>query len=86
MLAASTSSPLSETARRERAARLRASSDPYGELRARAAEVSAAGYISWLEQRERYRAAWRDFFRDWDVVLAPIVIVPPPLHTTLPTE
>jgi amidase len=86
LLATTTSSSMSETARRERAARLRAARDPYGELRARAIEASAVDYIGWLDQRERYRAAWRAFFREWDVVLAPIVIVPPPLHTTLPTE
>ena len=86
LMAATGGSILSEAARRERAAQRRASSDPYGELRAHAIEASAADFVGWLDQRERYRAAWRAFFRDWDVMLAPIVIVPPPPHTTLPIE
>jgi len=36
--------------------------------------ASAADYIDWFEQRERYRAAYRAFFRDWDILLAPVCI------------
>ena len=32
------------------------------------------------------RAMWRAFFRDWDVLLAPIAVVPAPAHTTVPTR
>lgn len=34
--------------------------------------ASAADYICWFAQRERYRAAYRAFFRDWDILLAPV--------------
>lgn len=36
--------------------------------------ASAADYINWFEQRERHRAAYRAFFRDWDILLAPVCI------------
>ena len=32
-------------------------------------------YIAWNGRREQYRAAWRAFFRDWDVLLAPAMNV-----------
>ena len=41
----------------------------------RGAEGSAGNYIVWNSDRERYRAAWRAFFRDWDVLLAPAINV-----------
>ena len=43
---------------------------------ARAAGLSA-GVAEWLvmyARREQYRVAYRDFFRDWDVLLAPITL------------
>ncbi|MFN8523019.1 MAG: amidase [Chloroflexota bacterium] len=86
ILAATSASFLSPEERSQRAATLRASSDPWAELRARAVEASAADYIMWHVRREELRLAWRQFFRDWDVLLAPIVIVPAPLHTTVPPE
>ena len=38
---------------------------------ARGLEAPPSEYLLWIGQRERYRAAWRAFFRDWDVLLAP---------------
>lgn len=38
--------------------------------------ATAAQFIGLHAQRERYRAAFRDFFRDWDVLLAPVTITP----------
>jgi amidase len=38
---------------------------------ARGLEAPPGEHLLWIAQRERYRAAWRAFFRDWDVVLAP---------------
>jgi amidase len=73
----------------ERAARveiLRASADPFAELRARHLEASAAEYMALHDRREQYRARWRAFFRDWDILLSPIVIVPAPPHTTVPPD
>jgi amidase len=86
LLTAITATRLSPEERRARAAELRAGSDPFGAVRARGLEASAADYIAWHEQRARYQAAWRAFFREWDVVLAPMAIVPAPPHSTLPPE
>ncbi len=36
--------------------------------------MDAADYVMLTARRERARAAWRDFFRDWDVVLAPMTL------------
>jgi amidase len=41
----------------------------------RGLEGTAGDYIVWHAQREQYRAAWRAFFRDWDVLLAPAINV-----------
>jgi amidase len=79
-------SRLSPTERQERAAMFRASTDPFGEARAEGVLASAADYITWHNERQRYRAAWRTLFRDWDVVLAPQVIVPAPPHSTVPVD
>jgi amidase len=38
---------------------------------ARGLEAPPSEYLLWIARRERYRAAWRTFFRDWDVLLAP---------------
>ena len=38
---------------------------------ARGLEAPPSEYLLWIAQRERYRAAWRAFFREWDVLLAP---------------
>ena len=47
---------------------------------------AAAAKLAGLAPRKQYRAAWRHFFRDWDVMLAPIVMVPAPPHSTLPPD
>jgi amidase len=36
--------------------------------------ASAGDYITWHEERERYRAAFRDFFTQWDVLVAPVTV------------
>ena len=41
----------------------------------RGLEGTAGDYIVWNGRREHYRAAWRAFFRDWDVLLAPAINV-----------
>lgn len=42
---------------------------------ARGLVASAEDYIIWFARRERYRAAYREFFRDWDILLAPVAMV-----------
>jgi amidase len=36
--------------------------------------MDAAAYVRLVTRRERARVAWRDFFRAWDVVLAPMTL------------
>jgi amidase len=50
---------------------------------ARGLIASAADYIQWHRQRERYRAAYRSFFRDWDVLLTSVNIVHAFPHTEI---
>ena len=43
--------------------------------------ANAAGYLDWVGEREKYRAAYRSFFREWDVLIAPITLSLPFPHT-----
>jgi amidase len=81
-----TSPPLPLEERLRQAEQCRANDhDGWGEARAAAL---TAGIQDWLgiARREQYRAAYRAFFKDWDVLLAPITLrtafphvdVPPP--------
>jgi amidase len=79
-------SRLSDEERQERIEILRASTDPFAELRAHHMEASAAEYMKLHDRREQYRARWRAFFQDWDILLSPIVIVPAPEHTSVPSD
>ena len=73
-----------ETERRELAARLRAVGDEFIAAFAAGLEASAADYLAWHARREEYRASFRAFFRDWDLLLAPVTIVPAFHHRRLP--
>jgi amidase len=48
--------------------------------------ASASDYITWHNRRETYRAMWRTFFREWDVVLTPTNIVPAFPHNDAPFQ
>jgi amidase len=72
--------------RKARIASLNAAADPFGPIRAHHLEATAAEYMALHGRREQYRACWRSFFQGWDVLLAPIVIVPAPPHSTLPSD
>lgn len=61
-----------------------AQSDPFMQANAEGLEASAADYLNWHTQRESYRAAWRAFFGEWDVLLAPVNITPAFPHTDVP--
>lgn len=56
--------------------RLRLSSDPFAPAQVYGLTATAAQFIGLHAQRERYRAAFRAFFRTWDVLLAPVTITP----------
>ena len=72
--------------RQQQAARFRATGDEFQMAYARGLTASAADYLEWHGQREHYRAAYRAFFRDWDVLLAPVNIVNAFPHTDAPME
>ncbi len=70
---------------RERAAADKlARQDPFHHADARGIRASASDYLLWLQRREGYRAAWRRFFREWDILLTPATIVPAFEHSTVP--
>lgn len=52
----------------------RVSRDEFVVAWGRGLRASAADYITWFARRERYRAAYRAFFHDWDILLAPVCI------------
>jgi amidase len=58
----------------------------YADAHACGFEATAQDFLIWHGRREGYRAMWRSFFREWDVLISPIAIVPAPPHTTVPTR
>jgi amidase len=48
-------------------------------------ESQAPEYLGWIAQREQFRAAWRAFFREWDVLLAPAFFTVAYPHWDKPT-
>ena len=63
----------------QRAARLelfRTRDDEWSLAQQRGITSAAPDYLAWLGQREQYRAAWRGFFREWDVLLMPAFFTP----------
>jgi amidase len=80
LLATVTGARLDPEARRQRAALFNSVDDEFSRAHARGFEGAAGDYLLWHGQREQYRASWRAFFRDWDVVLAPAINVLPYPH------
>lgn len=71
-------------ARRSMAAAARRNDEEgFGEAQARGFEAGASDYIIWLAQREAYRAAYRAFFVEWDVLIAPVFPTPAFRHIAL---
>ena len=60
--------------REAQAAKLREAGDSFSLAQADGLEMDAAAYVVLVARRERARVAWRDFFRDWDVALAPMTL------------
>lgn len=78
-------SPRWPAARRaEVAACKRASGERFQTAEARGLEATSGDYLIWHEQRESLRAAWRDFFRDFDLLLTPATLGPAFEHTSVP--
>jgi amidase len=84
LLTAVTTSRLPADARRQRLEVLRSRDDEWAAAQCAGIEGAAPDYIGWFSQREQYRAAWRAFFRDWDVLLAPAWLGPAFPHRAKP--
>ncbi|HEY3061899.1 MAG TPA: amidase family protein [Chloroflexota bacterium] len=57
---------------------------PWATAKAAAWSAGVAEWLSMHERREHYRAAYRAFFRDWDILLAPITLCTAFPHLDLP--
>ena len=85
LLAAITSSGIPQEQRRHHVLEvLRTRDDEWTAAQERGIEAAAPEYVLWLAQRERYRARWREFFREWDVLLAPAWLGPAFPHLDMP--
>lgn len=62
------------------------SDDPFERAYCRAFAASAADYLVWNAERERYRESFREFFEQWDILLTPANIAPAFPHTDEPQE
>jgi amidase len=77
---------LSEERRERRARTGRAAGSEFMAAYARGLEGSAGDLLSWHLQRQRYREAFRSFFRTYDVLLSPVNIVNAFPHTDEPVR
>ena len=75
LLSAVTGARVDAETRRQRIATFRAAGDDLSLGAARGLEGTAGDYLLWNGRREQHRAAWRAFFREWDVLLAPAINV-----------
>src|SRR5438552_1068319 len=75
LLSAVTGARLDEETRKQRIAMWRKAEGEFAQAHLRGLEGTAGDYILWNGKREQYRAAWRAFFRHWDVLLAPAINV-----------
>jgi amidase len=75
LLSAVTSARVDEETRRQRIAMFEKADDEFSRAHLRGLTGRPGDYIVWNARREQHRAAWRAFFRDWDVLLAPAMNV-----------
>jgi amidase len=84
LLGAITSARVPVEQRQARLAVMRTRDDEWSRALQRGIESGAPDYLAWIAQREQYRAAWRAFFLDWDVLLAPAFFTPAYPHWDKP--
>src|SRR5437764_994760 len=84
LLAAVTSARVSEEERHRRVEIWKTREDEFGRASLRGLQAGAAEYVGYFGQREQARAAWRAFFREWDVLLAPNFNAPAFPHAPKP--
>jgi amidase len=70
--------------RRREAAAYRARQDRFFDAYADGLEATAADYIGWHADQERVRAAYRAFFRQWDVLVTPVTVTTAFPHDSRP--
>jgi amidase len=70
--------------RKEVAALKRARGERFQDAEASGLQATASDFLLWHEQREMYRADWRDFFREFDLLLTPATLGPAFKHTSVP--
>src|SRR5262245_26684688 len=75
LLSAVTSARVDEATRKQRVAMWEKPDDEFSRAYLRGLTGRPGDYLVWNSRREQYRAAWRAFFRDWDVLLAPAMNV-----------
>ena len=66
------------------ATNMRASHDEFQIAMADGIEASGGDFLGWLQERERFREGYREFFKSWDVLIAPITLTPAFPHTEAP--
>ena len=75
LLSAMTSARETAEGRQKTVAYWKQGDDEFSRASLRGLEGAPGDLVLWGAQRERYREAWRAFFRDWDVLLAPAMNV-----------
>ena len=85
LLSAVTSARVPAEQRRATLDVMRTRDDEWSRATQRGLESGAGDYLVWIGQREGYRAAWRAFFREWDVLLAPAFFTTAYPHWDKPT-
>lgn len=82
LLLAMTSQGQSRAERDHASQAMIASGDPVMAAMARGLVLEATEYFALLRRREKARAAWRAFFTDWDVLVAPTILDEAFVHQT----
>lgn len=75
-----------QDSRHRQAQTLLASGDEFDGASARGLTISAHDFLTLLRRRESLRASYREFFRRWDIFLAPITLAPAFPHDSRPEE
>jgi amidase len=75
LLAAMTSARATAEERQKRIAFWKQAPDEFSQAHLRGLAGTPGDFVLWGAQRETFRQAWRAFFRDWDVLLAPAINV-----------
>ncbi len=69
-------SELKDEVRAQIAQATRNSSDPFSQAQVLGITATAPQFLMLHGKRERYRATFRDFFRNWDILLTPVTLTP----------